>query len=233
MTWNRQPKKLLITLCVDNYAPDITGITFPLLKHWAKKHRYDFCVITERKNPAAPPVMEKFQCYDIVQNQQAEYAIFIDADAMVHPDMFDPWEHIPKDHCFHNGHDMCNLRWTIAHDRFFKRDGRMLAGGNWLTGATDLTYDIWAPHDDLTVEQAIANITPLVIEKKTVIEPSHLIDDYLTSRNIAKYGLKFAELQKVTERLGLPNQYMWHQYVIGIEEKIIEMRKVLKHWGLA
>jgi hypothetical protein len=233
MTWHRRPKKMLVTLAIDNYAPAITSITFPLLKHWAQKHRYDFHVITERKlSQTAPPVMEKFQCYHLIQKHECEYMIFIDADAMVHPDMYDPWEHIPKDHCFHNGHDMCNLRWTIAEDRFFKRDGRMLAGGNWLTGATDLTYDIWAPHDDLTIEQAIKNITPIVIEKKTVIEASHLVDDYLTSRNIAKYGLKFTEIQEVSKRLGV-NPYMWHQYVIGVEEKTVMMQKVLKEWGLA
>jgi hypothetical protein len=175
--------------------------------------------------------MEKFQCYDLMQEHKCEYMIFVDADALVHPDMFDPWEHIPKDHVFHNGHDMCNLRWTIAEDRFFKRDGRMIAGGNWLTGATDLTYDIWAPHDDLTIEQAIANITPIIMEKRTVIEASHLVDDYLTSRNIAKYGLKFAEVLEVCKRLGV-NSYFWHQYVIGIEEKTVAMKGVLKEWGL-
>ena len=231
MAWHRRPVKMLYTLCVDNYAPKITEITFPLLKHWCHKHKYTFHVIDQRRRPEQPPVMEKFQCYELFQAHKAEYAIFIDADAMVHPDFFDPWEHIPRDHCFHNGHDMCNLRWTIAEDRFFKRDGRMLAGGNWLTGATDLTYDIWAPHDDITVEQAIANIHPLVSERKTVIEASHLIDDYLTSRNIAKYGLKFSEIGEVCKRLGV-SSYLWHQYVIGIEEKAIEMRKVLQQWGL-
>lgn len=233
MSWHRQPKKMLYTLAVDNYAPSITGITFPLFKAWCDKHRYGFHVIDKRLSPALPPVMEKFQCYRLVQDQKVERAIFIDADAMIHPDWFDPWEFIAPDHVFHNGHDMCNLRWTVAHDRFFKRDGRFLAGGNWLTGATDLTYDIWAPHDDLTIEEAIRNITPLVMEKKTVIESSHLIDDYLTSRNIAKYGLKFDEIFKVCERIGVPPHYLWHQYVIGTEEKTAEMKKVLQMWGLA
>ena len=162
---------------------------------------------------------------------------------MVHPDMYDPWEFIPPDHCWHNGHDMCNLRWTVAEDRFFKRDGRFLAGGNWLTGASDLTYDIWAPHDDLTIEQAIKNITPIVQEKKTVIEGSHLIDDYLTSRNIAKYGLKFKEIGQLSKDLGVPFVadrngqlqcgYFWHVYTIGTEEKTLMMKDVLKQWGLA
>jgi hypothetical protein len=232
MSWHRHSTKYLYTLCVDNYAPQITDITFPLLKHWAAKHRYTFHVIDQRLSPQYPPVMEKFQCFNLVQHHQAEYAIFIDADALVHPDMFDPWEHIPKDHVFHNGHDFCNLRWTVAQDRFFKRDGRMLAGGNWLTGATDLTYDIWAPQDDLTIEEAIKNITPLVMEKNTVIEAAHLIDDYLTSRNIAKYGLKFAEIGEICKRIGVSN-YMWHQYIIGVEEKALEMKKILQAWRLA
>jgi len=243
MTWHRQPTKLMATLIVDNYAPSVTDITLPLLKHWAKKHRYDFHIITERKSPALPPVMEKFQMYSLVQERKVEYAIFVDADALVHPDMYDPWAHIPRDHCWHNGHDMCNLRWTVAADRFFQRDGRFLAGGNWLTGASDWTYDIWAPHDDLTIEQAIANITPIVMEKKTVIEASHLIDDYLTSRNIAKYGLKFAEIGKLSQQLGVPFvqdkngqltcAYFWHAYTVGVEEKVLAMKEVLKMWGLA
>lgn len=233
MAWHRRSKRLAFTLAVDNYAPKITEITFPLLKHWCAKHKYDLHVITERKRPADPPVMEKFQCWELMQQLQGEYAIFWDADAMIHPDFFDPWQHIPRHYVFHNGHDMLNLRWDISADRFFQRDGRMLAGGNWLTGATDLTYDIWAPHDDLTSEEAIARIHPVVTERKTVIEASHLIDDYLTSRNIAKYGLKFAEIGKLCEQLGVPPNYLWHQYVIGTDEKVVEMRKVLQLWGLA
>jgi hypothetical protein len=231
MSWHRREKKLCVTLAVDGYAPSITELTFPLMKHWCFKHGYEFVVISERKHPEWPPVMEKFQCYDIIQAAQAEKLIFYDADALIHPDFFDPFEHIPLDHCFHNGHDMCNLRWDISKDRFFKRDGRMLAGGNWLTGATCLTYDIWAPHDDITIEQAIKNIHPVVSELKTVIEPSHLVDDYLTSRNIAKYGLKFAEIRHLCEKLGVP-AYLWHNYVVGIEEKVLQMQNALADWGL-
>lgn len=231
MAWHRRPKKMVFTLAVDNYAPNITEMSFPLIKHFCGKHGYGFHVIDKRLSPQHPPVMEKFQCYGLFQEMQLERAIFFDADTMIHPDMYDPWEHIPLDHCFHNGHDMCNLRWNVSGDRFFQRDGRMLAGGNWFTGASYLTYDIWAPHDDLTIEDAIKNIHPIVMERKTIIEASHLVDDYLTSRNIAKYGLKFAEVIEVSKRLGV-GPYLWHQYVIGIEEKVLEMKKCLQQWGL-
>ncbi|MEN6537921.1 MAG: hypothetical protein ABFD60_07825 [Bryobacteraceae bacterium] len=221
-----RPKKTLYTLSVDNFAPEVTEITFPLMAQWAKKHRYEFKVITERVWPQYPPVYEKFQIYDLARKHDDEYSYFLDADAMVHPDMFDPWEHVPKDHVFHNGSDMANLRWTYC--RLFRRDGRNIAGGNWCTGGSEWTREIWEPSlgKDITLEEAVANIHPIVSELRTVITPHHLIDDYLTSRNIAKYGLKFMSLMDVCKRLSVPC-YFWHQYTVSPEKKVAWMKGML------
>jgi hypothetical protein len=223
----RRPKKTCYTLCVDGFAPEITEITFPLMKAWCDKHRYEFEIIDVRKWPQYPPVYEKFQVYDRATKNGDEFSIFYDADAMIHPDFFDPWEHIPKDHVFHNGSDMANLRWSYTNE--FRRDGRNIAGGNWLTGASEWTRVIWEPAlgPNFTFEEAVANIHPLVSERKTIITASHLIDDYLTSRNIAKYGLKFTSVMDVCKRLQVPG-YFWHQYVVKPEVKVEWMRAMLK-----
>lgn len=60
-------KKALWVLNVDNYSPDITVITYPLLKAYAKKIRAEFCEITTRKYPAWPVVCEKMQIYDLAR----------------------------------------------------------------------------------------------------------------------------------------------------------------------
>jgi hypothetical protein len=65
-----------------------------------------------------------------------------------------------------------------------------------------------------------------VNERNTVITASHLIDDYLTSRNIAKYGLKFTTLMEVSKRLGMQG-YFWHQYTVDREKKVAWMKAIL------
>jgi len=239
----RRIQKTCYTLCVDNFAPAITEITFPLMKRWADKHRYAFEIIDTRQWPQYPPVYEKFQIYKRAEDRQDEFSIFFDADAMIHPDFFDPWEHIPKDHVFHNGSDMANMRWTYTNE--FRRDGRNIAGGNWLTGASEWTREIWEPALGVTIsyEEALANIHPLVSELTSVITASHLIDDYLTSRNIARYGLKFVALMDLLVKLKVPGHF-WHQYTMSPEKKVIQMQgmlgagytddngQVCKGWGL-
>jgi hypothetical protein len=85
----------------------------------------------------------------------------------------------------------------------------------------------------MTYEEAMENIIPTVSERNTVITRDHLIDDYVLGRNIAKYGLKFTTVRKIHQELGLGESgYLWHQYTLPPEQKIIEMKKVLKGWAL-
>lgn len=131
LKWPKLSKKTVFTLNIDNYAPEITELTYPFLEHYAKRIGADFHVITERRFPGFPPVYEKLQIYRLAQEQANDWNIFFDSDALVHPDTIDFTQHLGKDTVAHNGSDMAAIRWT--YDRFFLRDGRNIGSGNWLT----------------------------------------------------------------------------------------------------
>jgi hypothetical protein len=227
--WQKALKKTLFVLNVDNYAPEIREVTYPLLKHYAEKIGAEFYEIKKRKFPGWPPVYEKLQIYELAQKMGNDWNLYIDCDALIHPDLIDLTNHVPKDTVAHNGHDVAGTRWV--YDRFFRRDGRHISSCNWFTIASDWCIELWKPLDDLTRTQAIKNIYPTVNELNTVITAPHLIDDYVLSRNIAKYGLKFTNFHEVFKRLGFtPNMYVWHTYTSSIEAKVIELKRVLKSW---
>jgi hypothetical protein len=222
-------KKTLFVLNVDNYAPEITELTYPLLKHFAKKIGADFHVISDRKYPSMPPVYEKLQIYKLGREMKNDWNIYIDSDALIHPDMFDPTNHIGKDTVMHNGVDMASVRWT--YDEYFLRDGRNIGSCNWFTIASDWCLDLWQPLD-ISLEEAVKRIHPIWDELKTVITPDHLIDDYTLSRNIARYGLKVKTLIDLLVELRNPGNFLWHQYQLSTKDKLLDMGNILKKWNV-
>ena len=234
--WQKPLKKTLFVLNVDNYAPEITEVTYPLIKHYAKKIGADFYEIRERKFPGWPPVYEKLQIYQLAQQMGNDWNIYIDSDALVHPDCMDITSYLRKDTVAHNGCDWADSRWKC--DRYFYRDGRHISSCNWFTVASDWCIELWKPLDDLTKEEAVANIYPIVSELNTVVTPEHLIDDYTLSRNIAKYSLKFTTFLDILKGLGCKisgprdGGFFWHLYTIPTDQKVAEMKKVLKTWKL-
>jgi hypothetical protein len=230
--WGKPIKKTIFVLNVDNYAPEIRELTYPLIKHYAHKCGAEFFEIKERKFPGWPPVYEKFQIYKLAQEMENDWNIYIDSDALIHPDLMDMTNHLSKDTVAHNGRDPASHRWK--YDRFFHRDGRHIGSCNWFTIGSDWCIELWKPLDDLTLDEAVSNISPMVQETNTVVVPSHLIDDYTMSRNIAKYGLKFTTFREILKSLGYPDPgFLWHQYTISIDEKVVRLKGVLKQWGLS
>ena len=229
--WQKKIKKTIFTLNIDNYEEKITELTYPLLKRYAKKIDADFYIISERKFPDYPPVYEKLQIYKLAQEMENDWNIYIDSDALVHPDFFDITNHLQKDTVAHNGVDMAGNRWK--YDRFFRRDGRHLSSCNWFSIASDWCIDLWKPLDDLTLEEATENITPIVSEVVSGLIPAgHLIDDYVLSRNIAKFGLKFTTINQIVKDIGDTGNYLWHQYLLSSEDKIMQMKEILNIWKI-
>lgn len=226
-------KKTVFTLNIDNaYAPNITELTYPLLRAYAAKIDADFHVITKRRWPNTPPTYEKLQIYHLAQEMKNDWNIYIDSDALVHPDMFDVTSHLSKSIVLHNGIDMASVRWR--YDDYFRRDGRNIGSCNWFTAASDWCLDLWHPLVGETIPSVVKNIFPIADEVRAGITAEHLVDDYLLSRNIARYGLKLRTVVDICQelRLAAGSPFLWHIYRVPQEVKVTEMKKVLNGWGL-
>jgi hypothetical protein len=129
----------------------------------------------------------------------------------------------------HNATDYASCRFT--YDDYFRRDGRHIGSGNWFTVASRWCLDLWHPLTDLTFEEAVARIKPTAMERNADIKPEHLIDDFILSRNIARFGLKAIAFRKIVAALGqMDSAYLWHQYLLTEEEKLRGMEAVLNVW---
>lgn len=223
----------LYTLCVDNYAPEIRALTEPLLQAYARKIRARFIVIDERKHPDRPPVFEKFQIPELAAQHPADWHFFLDLDTLVHPDMLDPTLFLRKDEVMHFNFDMSNLRF--APSKYMLRDGRHLGSCTWWCIASDWNVDDFWRKPDRPTAEIIENIQTTVDEKLAGITQDHLIDDYTLTQNVARFGLHVANIGEVCRRSnllqGLPD-YIWHQYTMPVEQKVVEMKKKLREWKL-
>lgn len=220
-------KKILFTLNIGNYAPEITELTYPFLKKYAHRIEAEFCLITERKFPDWPLDYEKLQIYELGKGY--EWCIYIDSDALVHPDFFDLTDHVKKDTVLHNGVDAAYSRWR--YDKYFWRDGRNISSCNWFAMASEWCMDLWHPSEDLTPEQALSNIFPTHFERtcqgRVGLEEGHLVSDYTLSRNIARYGLKLTTTAELLKTLDPQGQYLWHAYTISREEKAANIKRLI------
>lgn len=228
-------KKTLYTLSVNDYAPEITALTFPLMKNYAKKIDADFHVIKERKFPDFPCPYEKFQISELSKERGDEWSIFIDADALIHPDFWDITSCVGKEMTVSVGSDFSLMRFKP--DKYFLRDGRFIGKGNWFMAGSDWTAeDLWSPLHDLTKEQVSKMINPLIYETSTIIEGEHLIDDFTVSRNIARYGLKHILVREIAKKMtelsqgGIPDGYLYHVYLNNVSEKEHILKKMILTW---
>lgn len=224
----RNEKKCIFVLNIDNYAPEITALTYPSLKYYADRIGARFYEINVRYFPGFPVCYEKLQIYRLAQEMELDWIFYVDSDVLMHPDTPDFTAHLPRNSVGHVLADMASVRWN--YDKFFKRDGRNIGSANWFTVCSDLCIDLFKPLDDLTLEEALANIHPTWREGNHGIDPAHLLDDYVLSRNIAKFGLKFITLVSLLTQLGMPQAYWHHQYTWSDAEKLQMIQDRLKEW---
>lgn len=223
-------KKVIWTLDIGNYAPELKALTRPFLERWAEKCGAEVRTITERKWPEWPAVYEKLQIFEL--GRSYDWNIYVDSDALVHPDFVDITEFLPRDTVLHYGCDFAPNRFRS--DEYFRRSGRQIGSCNWFAVASGDCMDLWHPND-LSLEEAVKNITPTTNERNFGMEPSHLIDDYTLSRNIARFGLKVTTLPDLLGKFGLKNEkveYLWHEYVTSIPDKIAHCKRMMYAWGI-
>lgn len=215
-------KKLLVTLDI-NYSNQITNITYPYMKSYADKIGADFNIIMERKFPNCPINIEKFQLYDLSKNY--DWTIFIDADALIHPNAPDVTEVYEKDIVIFNRYDLYPLRFKP--NNYTRRDKRNIGASTWFNVFSDWTRHLWKPYDN--PKEYINQIHLVTKEINFGYTPEHILDDYLVSRNIAKYGLKIKtviyDMFASYPKDGYPLFFI-HKYAISYDEKI----KYLKYW---
>lgn len=206
-------KKALVTLDI-NYNKDITNLTYPYMRKYAEKIGADFVIMNERKFPHLSPNMEKFQLYEISSNY--DWTIFIDADALIHPNCPDVTEIYKKDCVIFNRYDYYPFRFK--HNNYVRRDGRNIGATTWICIFSDWTRHAWKPHEN--PEQFLDQINPMDLEKNFGYEPKHILDDYLVSRNIAKYGIKVETFHQLVPKDGMNNYWFRHDFCITEEDKI-------------
>lgn len=228
-------KKLVATLCLNNWEPEITCRTFPLLKHYAKKIGADFWVINKRKFHNCPIGYERFQIYDVADDY--DWVIQVDADLVMHPDTPDFTALVNKDTILISKPDQSTKRFIA--DKYFYRDGRFISVPGFLTITSDWCKDFWKLPEDLTPQEAINRVTPLQHEwdrwNKKIVNGEHLVVDYIWSRNVARYGLKYKTFQEifVLPYLNPIEDFVMHNAILTEVQKKIHIKNVIeKYWKI-
>jgi hypothetical protein len=219
-------KKTLYTMNIGGYAPEITDLTYPLMRHYARKVGAEFFEITERKSPDWPLMYEKLQIYDLARERGDEWSLYFDSDALIRPDTPDFTCLLTKDTIAHYNYDFAPLRWK--YDEYFLRDGRHAGSCGWMVIASDWCRDLWHP-SDLTPEETISRCFPVMAEVGMGLAPSHFVEDYTISRNIARYGLKAQSIKELLVKIGFSADVgmFHHVYAMPIEQKIANLREVV------
>lgn len=223
-------RKCVWTLNVDRWAPDICVVTYPYMLHFARKIDAEFRIIRDRKSAADRcAAIEKLQIYDL--GRPYDWNLFIDSDGVVFPDMFDPTEHVKKDTVIQYALDHAGNRFR--YNGYLRRDGRDIGCCGLFSAVSDWCLDFYHPLDDISYEAAVKEIFPTVKERLAGISPEHLIDDYITSRNVARYGLKITTVRKIQEQTGDPGLYLWHTHLLPKDQKLANLRAGLAQFAAA
>jgi hypothetical protein len=221
-------KKTVYTLNVDNYAPGICAITYPLMRYYARKIGADFVEITSRAWPHWPVVCEKFQVGQLAAQRNDDFAIFFDADTLIHPETVDFSAFLPVDTCLHNGVDFAAIRHR--YDAPQLADKRNIGTCGWFTAAPRACFGLW-DLPDISMDEIISRCSPTLEEAHAGVTAEHLTDDFIMSRNLALHGYKHTTVAKLLPEIGLPGaEFFWHIYTVGIAEKVRQMKEILWRW---
>jgi hypothetical protein len=244
-------KKTIYTLNIDNYEPEIFELCMFYMKLYAYKIGAEIFIIQDRKISDKFAGLEKFQIYELGKEHKNDWNIFIDPDALIHPDFFDPTVMMTKDWTAAFGvSDFTPIRFRT--DEYFLRDGRFYGKGNWFGICSDWCLDYFHPLDDISLEEAMSNCFPMndEISSNKPMSGHNMVEDYIVSRNIARYGLKHTLVADLMTKYGknigychqmqtsvqgtqmLSSGPVFHVYLQSSEQKLVMMKKQIKAWQL-
>lgn len=224
-------RKQVVTLNISgNYEPEITKLTMPYIYGWSKKIGAEFHTITERVFNQKSVTYEKFQLYELSKGY--DWTLFIDADTLIHPDCPDWSEFLSKDTVCFNGVDLNLIRFRA--NNYTRRSNLLYGACTWNVIFSDWCRDLWHPMQETTFDECMENIQPIQHEKLSeTCSKEHLIDDYLVTQNIARYGLKVTTIGEIIKnRVHQDLQYYHHLYACSVEEKIKTIIEAKERWKI-
>lgn len=193
-------KKCVHVININDYFPELFELTIETIKHFATKIDADLNIITTRKWPDWPLLTEKLQVYDYGKGY--DWNILIDADILINPNAYDPF--IDFDPSIVGCKDEYPANKQLKMDEVFLRDGRNIGLSGCLIATSKETHNLWKFPD---------------MDKKTIfnniIQDRKVVDEYVISRNLAKYGYGYRELY--------PINYYNYFYHLGMYEKNEQM----------
>lgn len=169
-------KKEIFTVCVDNYRPDLCAVTLPAIKAYAERIGAKFTLITERLHPKCPPTYEKVQAHRLGSDN--DWSLLIDADMLINDQFPDVTTIVPINSV--GAHMNYQADLLFQSHPYFLRDGRKIG-----LASNFLAVPRWC-HEVLT---PLPPGTP-----KTVTKREFILDEYCFSLNLARFGMKLANL---------------------------------------
>lgn len=210
--------RAVAVLNVNNYRPDICEITLPNLKGYADRIGADFIQINSRKYPDWHPAYEKLQAWQL--SHDFDELILIDADIILHPKFIDMLTPLP-DNCFGSWMSYSILNkdlslWPADKDPYFLRDGRNFGVVGSMVACKKNTKHIFKPLSSRHAPEET---------QKMLYRPA-IIDEYVMSRNAAKYGLKYQCLWPSVN--GVHHAELTTK---GEEDALIKIKQQLMEWS--
>ncbi len=195
-------KKLLVTLNIGDYDKDITSLTFPRMKEYAKNIGADFHIITERKFPDLDINLEKFQLYDICLDY--DWTIFLDADCLINLKGIDLTKLVE------NGRIIISSYNNPKH-HFYPENIEGQYNLNYYAPFFFLVFhknsrDCVRPYSNpldyckyINIESQNKEFLEYFSSKnmnKSIVSSSWFLDEFLLTLNLHRYNIKTASLQE-------------------------------------
>jgi hypothetical protein len=226
----REIKKLIVTMNIGDYVPQLYGMTSHFLEKYAKKINAEVKIISERKFPEHGLYWEKFQTYEL--SREYDFTLFLDADVLIHPDTPDILSFLNKNEILFKG----NYTFKYSQDDiYFRRDARYLDIEACIHAASDWTRDLWNPECELTDEDIEKNIFPYQNERNFgySTKNGYYLDEWQMSRNVAKYGLKAIHARDLFGKFGTTyEQFIYHEFPVRNEDKPELYHRKIIEWKL-